>query len=219
MKSYLSLTYEHDEALPSDEHGEIRTPEPLVERFLREYTNPGDSVLDPFAGYGTTLAVAERLDREPHGIEYEPDRVDYIGERLDRPECIRQGDILEFDVTSLPACACCFTSPPFMERTDDRNPFRNYCGESSYEQYLDDIERGFARVDPALAPGGHVVLDIVNMKYQNRVTPLAWDVADRLSSVFHFEGEVVIGWEGDDEGDGVYGYGYDHSYCLVFTSE
>ena len=27
---------------------------------------------------------------------------------------------------------------------------------------------------------------------------------------FHFDGETVIGWE-------EYGYGYNHSYCLVFS--
>ena len=31
----------------------------LVEAFLAEYTRPGDLVFDPFAGFGTTLLVAE----------------------------------------------------------------------------------------------------------------------------------------------------------------
>lgn len=38
-------------------------------------TAPGDRVLDPFAGYGTTLVVAERLRRRSVGIELPKRRV------------------------------------------------------------------------------------------------------------------------------------------------
>lgn len=47
-------------------------PEVLVERIIRVSSNPGDTVLDPFAGSGTTLAVAARLSREATGIELNP---------------------------------------------------------------------------------------------------------------------------------------------------
>lgn len=107
-----------------------------------------------------------------------------------------------------------------MERTHDRNPFRNYAGQSTSEEYLDDVETASTRLDSVLAPGRHVIVDIVNMKHEGRVTPLAWDVAARISNVFHFDGEVVVTWEGDgspDDGDGRFGYGHDLSYCHVFT--
>jgi DNA modification methylase len=44
-------------------------PVDLVERIVRLATDEGDVVLDPFAGVGTTLAVAEGLDRKPLGFE------------------------------------------------------------------------------------------------------------------------------------------------------
>ena len=44
-------------------------PELLVEFFVRFLTDPGDLVLDPFAGSNTTGAVAERLEREWIGVE------------------------------------------------------------------------------------------------------------------------------------------------------
>ena len=44
-------------------------PEPLVEFFVKFLTDPGDVVLDPFAGSNTTGAVAERLERKWIGIE------------------------------------------------------------------------------------------------------------------------------------------------------
>lgn len=226
MRTHLSLPHEYDVALPDGHDGELRTPAPLVERFLTEFTEPGDRVFDPFAGYGTTLAVAERLGREPVGIEYEPDRVAFVEDRLDDPDAIRQGDVLDLDADDLPACECVFTSPPFMEREMAQNPFENYAGESSYADYLDDVEAAFARVKPLVAPDGTVVIDVCNMKFEGRVTRLAWDVAARVAAAFEFDGEVVVTWEEPEDDDavapsedreGAYGYGYDHSYCLVFS--
>ena len=38
-------------------------PEVYLERMIKAYTNPGDRILDPFAGSGTTAVVAQALDR------------------------------------------------------------------------------------------------------------------------------------------------------------
>ena len=47
-------------------------PEALLYRILLACTKPGDIVLDPFFGTGTTGAVARRLGRKWIGIEREP---------------------------------------------------------------------------------------------------------------------------------------------------
>lgn len=219
MDTCLSFEHTHDEELPAGHTDEFRTPDAVVEHFLEEYSETGDRIIDIFAGCGTTLKVAEQLNRIPYGVEYESDLVSHIQSQITTPEHVRQGDVLDRDLSWLPPCDCCFTSPPFMERTDGRNPFQNYDGQSTYEKYLDDIETVFTRLDSVLAPGGHVIVDIANMKYEGRVTRLAWDVAERISNVFDFDGEVVIMWEGVDSsttGAGPPGFGYDHSYCLVF---
>jgi site-specific DNA-methyltransferase (adenine-specific)/adenine-specific DNA-methyltransferase len=44
-------------------------PEPLLERVVQLSSNPGDLVLDAFAGSGTTCAVAEKLGRRWIGID------------------------------------------------------------------------------------------------------------------------------------------------------
>ena len=46
-------------------------PEALLHRVMVATTNPGDVVLDPFFGTGTTGAVAKMLGREYIGIERE----------------------------------------------------------------------------------------------------------------------------------------------------
>ena len=57
-------------------------PEALLYRILLACTKPGDVVLDPFFGTGTTGAVARRLGRRWIGIEREPGYVAVARERI-----------------------------------------------------------------------------------------------------------------------------------------
>lgn len=57
-------------------------PEALVERCIRICSNPGDLVLDPFLGSGTTAKVAKDWKRSYIGIEMNPDYVRMAEERL-----------------------------------------------------------------------------------------------------------------------------------------
>ncbi|MGL5779093.1 adenine-specific DNA-methyltransferase [Cetobacterium sp.] len=55
--------------MPEYEEHPSQKPEALLERIILASTNPGDLVLDPFAGTFTTCAVAKKLKRKSIGIE------------------------------------------------------------------------------------------------------------------------------------------------------
>ncbi len=57
-------------------------PEALLARVIMASTKPGDIVLDPFFGSGTTGAVAKRLGRNFVGIEREQDYIDAASARI-----------------------------------------------------------------------------------------------------------------------------------------
>ncbi|MEZ5929607.1 MAG: site-specific DNA-methyltransferase [Parvularculaceae bacterium] len=57
-------------------------PEALLYRVLIGTTNPGDLVVDPFFGSGTTGAVAKLLDRRFLGIERDPNYISAAGKRI-----------------------------------------------------------------------------------------------------------------------------------------
>jgi site-specific DNA-methyltransferase (adenine-specific) len=59
-------------------------PESLAERCIRLGSRPGDVVLDPFAGSGTTLVSAAALGRRFVGIELNPEYVAMAERRLAR---------------------------------------------------------------------------------------------------------------------------------------
>lgn len=72
-------------------HG-CQMPEQLLGRIIRACSRPGELVVDPFAGSGTTLAVAKKLGRRFLGFEISPQYTEKIRERLAR---IQEGDPLE----------------------------------------------------------------------------------------------------------------------------
>ncbi|MDH4120081.1 MAG: site-specific DNA-methyltransferase [Deltaproteobacteria bacterium] len=57
-------------------------PEGLPAWFIRLFTQPGDTVLDPFMGSGTTLLAGRKLNRNVIGIEISPEYCQSAAEKL-----------------------------------------------------------------------------------------------------------------------------------------
>ena len=68
-------------------------PEALLARILMSSTKPGDVVLDPFFGSGTTGAVAKRLGRNFVGIEREQRYIDAALERIEAIRPLERADL------------------------------------------------------------------------------------------------------------------------------
>lgn len=213
MKTTLYLEHSHPHVLPDSlQEDDVRYPESLVEHFLREYTQPGHIILDPFAGYGTTLVVAERLGRIPFGIEINPEKVSYARSRLKAPENLIQGDARFLADVTLPQVDFSMTSPPYTSLDDRDDPFTDYQSKSrGYSAYLRELRSIYGQLRHKMKAGAMAVLEVSNIKRNGRVTLLAWDIAQEISQVLRFEGEVVVCWD-------QHGYGYDHSYCLVYSA-
>ena len=65
-------------------------PEELPQWFIKLFTQEGDTVLDPFAGSGTTLFVAERMGRNAIGIELMDEYYQMIKEQITLLESVPQ---------------------------------------------------------------------------------------------------------------------------------
>ena len=57
-------------------------PQQLARDHILSWTNPGDLVIDPMAGSGTTLRAAADLGRRAIGVEINPGYCDLIRHRL-----------------------------------------------------------------------------------------------------------------------------------------
>jgi len=59
-------------------------PEALIERIIKASSNKEDLVLDPFCGCGTTIAVAQRLQRKWIGIDVSPSACKLMKNRVEK---------------------------------------------------------------------------------------------------------------------------------------
>ena len=75
-------------------------PVELVERAIRNSSRPGDVVLDPFGGSGTSMIAAHKAGRKARLIELDPKYVDVIVRRWQDfagAQAVRQSDGVAFD--------------------------------------------------------------------------------------------------------------------------
>lgn len=99
-------------------------PLALLERIIAASSNEGDVVLDPFAGCGTSIVAAERMNRKWIGID-----ITYlaINEVLDRLQTEKvEGKPLEYDLAGTPKDAA--SAEKLFTSTKDQNhkPFEQW---------------------------------------------------------------------------------------------
>lgn len=75
-------------------------PEELVRKFILASSNETDVVLDPFSGSGTTLVVAEQLNRRWLGCEINPEYNEWAIQRLETVQRKTKNQWIEFDRTN-----------------------------------------------------------------------------------------------------------------------
>ena len=210
-----ALTFEHGRqtALPARfADDDVRFSEQLVSFFVGRLTDPGDSVLDPFAGFGTTLAVAEALGRDAYGIELDPERASHIRSLMRAPDRLFAADARQLGDLPIPPVRLAITSPPYSSPGDPEEALSAYRDPNpGYDRYLAELQRVFRAIGSLLTPDGWLVIVAANLRRPDRVDTLAWDIAGAVGEVLPFAGEIAVRWEP------TYGYGYDHSYCLLFS--
>jgi SAM-dependent methyltransferase len=157
---------------------------------ITHYTRPGDLVLDPMCGIGTTLVEALRLGRRAVGVEYEPHWADVTEANLALARTAgaeREGRVYRGDARHLAAllppeyvgqAALVVTSPPYGPSTHGQVAVAPGKGVQKYHhRYGNTLDRGnlanighhrllsgFTRIlaglVPFLRPGGHIAITI-----------------------------------------------------------
>jgi DNA methylase len=213
LPTVLRLPLRDDPALPERfAPVDVRFSEKLVAVLVERLTVPGDVVLDPFVGFGTTVVVAERLGREGWGVELDGERAGFVRTRVKAPERIFAADSRALDALPIPRVNLSIASPPYSSPDEPSEALAAYQGPNpGYCAYLAGLQDVYRKVAALLTADGWVVIEVSNIRTPGRVTTLAWDVARAVGEILPFAGEIVIEWEP------TYGYGYDHSYCLLFS--
>lgn len=117
-------------------------PEALLHRVIVSTSNPGDVILDPFFGSGTTGAVAKKLGRHFIGCEREEEYIRYAQRRIDKIEVAEDADLV--------------VTP--SKRSEPRIPFANIV-ERGILSAGDELFSPDGKIKARIRPDGSLVLD------------------------------------------------------------
>lgn len=198
MRPYLLLRADEWQAeRPDGAEQDVHFTESLAASVVSDATTAGDLVLDPFAGYGTTLAVADRLGRRAVGVELLPEHLELARRRVGPDVRLVQGDARSLASLVDEPVDLVLTSPPYMTATaHPENPLTGYAtDDGNYATYLRELGSVFEQVAQLLRVGGHAAVNVANLAAGDVVTPLAWDVGRVVSAHLTFLGETFLCWD------------------------
>ena len=146
----------------------FRFPLELAEFVVNRFSNPGDWVLDPFCGFGTTLVAAQYLGRQAIGFEKDSQRSVFAAKRVVPPSRVLTEDsrgILEHD---LPPFNLVFTSPPYLSLRDGKT-------EQPVQEYVIDLVKIFEEIRGCMKPRSRVVIELSNVSREGGIRPTLWE--------------------------------------------
>jgi len=162
-----------------------------MQLVLAQFSSAGQRILDPFAGFGTTLVACALTGRVAVGIERQAHRVALIHERLARypdSRCeVLAGDAREISAADA-SIDLVLTNLPYFEAPAE-GPW-----EDSYAAHLGMLDAAFARQRRSMKSGALFVAAAENLRLdvadahgvfhpsgaRGRFVPFAWDVARLL---------------------------------------
>lgn len=215
-----------------DSHPARFIPE-LPEKYIRLFSHPGETVLDPFCGSGTTNVVAMHLERNSVGIDINPYSIDLTLERL-RSEQAEKGrsthQIVKGDcrriMSQMPKdCVdLIVTSPPYFDVVDYGQKHPDQLGNlHHYDEFLLGMEKAFEGMQRVLRPGGYAVVNTQDLFKKEVKCPIHSDYIQIGRSIgFQVHNVNIYILNYSTGGRLVYGYPVayypknDHEYIVVF---
>jgi hypothetical protein len=163
--------------------------------FIRHYAKAGDTVFDPFCGFGTTLLAASLAGCHGIGMEIDAHRIEIAGERLARHKVyspIIQGSLPDSRVPG--PFDICITSVPYFgcRRNTNSDAGAQLYSQKSYAQYLEKMQDVFYAIKQALPNNGFCIVMVENIVFEQQQLPLAWDIARILNGLMLAREERII---------------------------
>lgn len=207
-------------------------PEAVAEDSIRFFTAPGETVLDPFGGVGSSVAAASAAGRKGIGIELSPE---FYALAAGRPDLGAEGRMLQGDSrhavsllreAGVETVHYVVTSPPYWDmlrqgrgnvqsvhRKRGKAGMHTAYSElpedlgnlADYEGFLEELSGLLGALRDVLARDRYLTVITQNVRVAGgEVKPLAWDLARRLNEHYTFKGERI--WVQDNKPLGCWGW-------------
>lgn len=214
-------------------------PTQLASRLIEVFSFPGEIVLDPFCGTGTTLLAAHQLGRRGIGIDISDDFLTLAASRLKAAGVdgyqLHQGDARQVMEMVAGNIDLCVSSPPYWDilnqkRSADHKGVRHYGNLpedlgiiSGYEDFLQSLTMVFHGVYQLLRPGGYCCLVVMDLRKKDKFYPLHMDLCRYMVNEGYTLDDMIV-WDRRHEYNRLRPLGYPyvfrinrvHEYILVF---
>ena len=217
-------------------------PISLARRVIDLFTHEGELVLDPFVGSGTTLVAAQDANRNSVGFDLQESYVRLAAERLNDHSETAQVAVQD-DARAVPqylppdSVALILTSPPYANllnrkrknksRRDRKNgqldEVEQYSqdardlGTMPLEEYSKSLADIYAGLLPLLRPGGHCVVNVPDMWWENERITIHLSVIEALRSVgYEFRNTII--WDRTNIVNRVGIFGWPSNYITMGTT-
>ena len=155
------------------------TPALLIWNLIWRYTDPGDLVVDPMCGSGTTIDVCKEEERKVIGYDINPVRPDII-----------QNDSRKIPLSS-ESVDLVFVDSPYGDNIRyNENPDSIGKISSEKEIFYDELEKVIEECYRILKPGKVLGWLIGDQWVQKKFTPVGFKLYERLMN--HFETVEII---------------------------
>ncbi len=137
------------------------TPSHVVWNVIARYTKPGDLIIDPFVGSGTSLDVARDLDRRAKGFDLHTSRSDVV---------IADARTALTEHVDAHTAHLVFMDPPYADNLSYSDDLR-CIGKRAFEDgsWSDAMGKVIDGAIVALKPGGHLAMFVSDVLHVQQV--------------------------------------------------
>lgn len=180
-------------------------PREIPHRLIKMFTFIGETVLDPFAGVGTTAKEALDLGRNTVCIDQNPEYVEIMHSSLDsfQPSLfedlnhdvsfdVRQGDARDLSFLDDESVHLTVTSPPYWDKADYGSREDNLGNVHNYQQFFKEIRPAFEEWYRVLAPGRKACIVTANVNQHTNHGLLTFPLATDFTNLMRDIGFVMI---------------------------
>lgn len=202
----------------------------IPRRLIKYFTFTGYTILDPFMGGGTMLAVARELGRNSFGIECSQKSIEFAERRLvtEQPSKIT-AKIIKGDARRMPFKDEFFdfivTSPPYFDivhYSDDKEQLGNI---HSYAKFIDEMAKVFKECYRVLKSGKYFCVITSDVRKAHEYFPIHVDYINELRKIGFRLHQILINLfntSGISKREACMGYPTNfhpwmiHEYILIF---